>query len=156
MRSRILTRIAPACATLLLAAAPAAAQVAVTDAWVRATVPQQQTSGVYMTLTAAQDARLVGASSPVAAAVEIHQTRMGNNTARMRHARAIELPAAKSVELKPGGYHLMLLGLKRQMKEGESVSIRLIVENKSGNPSSTEIKARVRPIGAAADHQHAD
>ncbi len=142
------------CASLQ-AAAPVAAQVSASDAWVRATVPEQKISGAYMTLTAARDARLVGASSPVAGAVEIHQTSMENNTARMRRAAAIDLPAGKSVQLKPGGYHIMLLNLKRQLKEGDSVAIKLVIEDKSGKPSRVGLKALVRPIGADSGPEHA-
>ena len=134
---------------------PVAAQVSVSDAWVRATVQEQKISGAYMTLTAAQDARLVGASSRAAGAVEIHRTSMESNTARMRRAAAIDLPAGKSVQLRPGGYHIMLLNLKRQLKEGDSVAIRLVIEDKSGKPSRLEVKALVRPIGADSGPAHA-
>lgn len=141
-------------------AGPAAAQmrpqVTVTDAWVRATVPNQKTSGAFMRLTSAQDARLVGARSAAAGAVEFHETRMENNTARMRRRAAIDLPAGRVVEFKSGGYHVMLVDLKRQLKAGDTVPITLVIASGNGAPSALTINAPVRPLSAAgsAEHRH--
>lgn len=142
----------------LLAAGPAAAQVTpqvtVADAWARASVPNQKTSGAFLRLTSAQDARLVGARSPAAGAVEVHETRMENNIARMRRTAAIDLPAGRVVEFKSGGYHLMLLDLKRPLKPGDTVPITLVIEGKGGQPQTVEVKAAVRPLNAATAHAH--
>ena len=115
-----LIRVSSAAFAALLFALPAAAQVTVTDAWVRGTVPQQMATGAFMQLKSAKDAKLVEASSPVAGVVEIHEMKLENNVMRMRAVTALSLPAGRTVELKPGGYHVMLMDLKRQMKEGES------------------------------------
>ena len=141
-------RVQSAALGVLLAASTASAQVTVNDAWVRASVPAQKTSGAYMTITSRDAARLVGASSQVAAVAEIHETRFQNDIARMRPVRAIALPAGRPVQLKPGGYHLMLLDLKRQLKAGESVPIVLQVEDASGKPVNVAVNARV--AGAAS------
>ena len=137
-------------ATLAIAAA-AHAQVTVKDAWVRATVPQQKATGAFMQLTAAQDAKLVAGSSPVAGVVEIHEMVMDNNVMKMRQvAGGLALPAGKTVDLKPGGYHVMLMDLKGQVKDGEMVPVSLVFEGKDGKKQTVEIKAAARPLNTAA------
>jgi hypothetical protein len=127
----------------LLLALPAAAQVTVTDPWVRGTVQGQMATGAFMKLQSANAARLVEASSPVAGVVEIHEMTMQNNVMRMRAVQALDLPAGRAVELKPGGYHVMLMDLKQQMKEGEVVPLTLVVES-AGKRETIEVKAPVR------------
>jgi copper(I)-binding protein len=127
----------------LLPALPAAAQVTVTDPWIRGTVPQQMATGAFMQLKSAQDAKLVEARSPVAGVVEIHEMKLENNVMRMRAVPALELPAGRMVELKPGGYHVMLMDLKQQMKEGEVVPVTLVVES-AGKRETIEVRATVR------------
>ena len=91
----------------------------VSNPWVRATVPAQQVTGAFMTLTAAADLRLVAVSSPQAGMVEIHQMAMENNVMQMRALPdGLALPKGKAIELKPGGYHLMVMDLKRPMLQG--------------------------------------
>ena len=145
--------------TALVAAAfagQAAAQVTVRDAWVRATVPQQKASGAFMQISAAQDTRLVEAKSPVAGVVEIHEMKMENNVMKMRAVPGLDVPAGKGVELKPGGYHVMLMELKEQMKEGASVPVTLVFEGKDKKRETVEVKATVRPLasGAAKSDMH--
>ena len=143
---------------ILLAAAgsPAAfAQVKVDDAWVRATVPQQKATGAFMSLTAAKGARLVEVRSPVAGVVEVHETKMESNVMKMRAVPALELPAGKTVELKPGGYHVMLMALRQQVKEGETVPLTLIVEGPDKKRDTVEVKASVRALAAEAHKGHA-
>jgi periplasmic copper chaperone A len=137
-------------ALLLLAvsSSPCFAQVSVKDAWVRATVPHQKATGAFLQLTAARDSRLVEVRSPVAGSTELHEMSMANNVMKMRAVAAVELPAGKSVEFKPGGYHIMLLGLKAPVKEGESVPLTLVVEGRDGKRESVEAKAIVRPLTA--------
>jgi hypothetical protein len=134
----------------LLVALPAAAQVTVTDPWVRGTVAGQMATGAFMKLQSAKDARLIEASSPVAGVVEIHEMAMENNVMRMRAVNALALPAGRAVELKPGGYHVMLMDLKQQMKEGEVVPVTLVVES-AGKRETIEVKAAVRAPTARND-----
>lgn len=149
-----------AAASIAILASTANAQVTVKDAWVRATVPQQQATGAFMQLSAAKDSKLVSASSPLTPVVEVHEMAMQDNVMRMRQIPAVELPAGKAVDLKPGGYHVMLLDLKQQVKEGDTVPITLVFEGKDGKRESMEIKAPVRALNAAAkpaahgDHKH--
>lgn len=150
----------PLLAAALLAAvtATAQAQVTVKDAWVRATVPQQKATGAFMQLSAAKDTRLVAVRSPLTPIAEVHEMALQDNVMRMRQLPFLALPAGKTVELKPGGYHLMLLDLPRQVKEGESVALTLVFEGADGQRESVEVQAPVRPVhasGAAAGHgQH--
>ena len=130
-------------AAALLVALPAAAQVTVTDPWIRGTVQGQMATGAFMKLQSAKDARLVEAASPVAGVVEIHEMTLENNVMRMRAVKAVSLPAGRVVELKPGGYHVMLMDLKQQMKEGEVVPVTLVVET-AGRREAIEVRAPVR------------
>ena len=144
----LVSRIAIA-ATLLVAGA-AHAQVTVQDAWVRATVPQQKATGAFMRLTAAQDARLVSASSPVAGVTEVHEMKLVDNVMKMRPLPALDLPAGQAVELKPGGYHIMLLDLKQPVAQGSTVPLTLVFETKDGQRTTQELQAPVRAVSATA------
>ena len=147
-----------ALAALILAAFPVMAQVTVKDPWVRATVPAQKATGAFMQITSAQDARLVEAKSPVAGVVEVHEMVMEKDVMKMRAMKGLDLPAGKTVELKPGGYHVMLMDLKEQMKEGTTVPVTLVVESKDRKRSTVEVKAAVKPLTTPAkaepEHKH--
>ena len=137
-------------ATALLAASPAWSQVTVTQPWVRATVAQQKATGAFMTLTSAKDVRLVGASSPAAGTVEVHEMKMAGDVMKMRHVPALPLPAGQAVALTPGGYHLMLLDVKQQFKDGDKVPLTLELEDAQKVRSKLEVLAIVRPLNSAA------
>jgi len=135
----------------------ALAQVTVSEPWVRATVPNQKASGAFMRVQSAQAARLVGVSTPVAGRAELHEMAMENNTMRMRQVDAIDLPAGKAVHLASGGYHVMFFDLKRQLKEGETVPVTLVVQDGSKKNSSVTVEARVLPltyVAPKAGHGH--
>lgn len=150
-----------ACAAALLAAAATSqAQVTVKDAWIRATVPQQQATGAFMQLSAAKDTKLVAASSPLTPVVEVHEMAMKDNVMTMRQIPAVEIAAGQTVALKPGGYHVMLLDLKQQVKAGDTVQLTLTFEGKDGQRESVDVKVPVRALNTAAkpaahgDHKH--
>ena len=124
----------------------ALAQVTVLDPWVRATVPNQKASGAFMRVQSATAARLVGVSTPVAGRAEIHEMAMESNTMRMRQVDVIALPAGKPVNLASGGYHVMLFDLKRQLKEGETVPVTLVVQDAANKKSSVTVEAKVQPV----------
>lgn len=130
--------------------AQAPANVEVKDAWVRATVAQQKSTGAFMQLTAVADTRVVQVSSPIAGVVEIHEMAMDKDVMRMRAVPALPLPAGKTVELKPGGYHVMMMDLKGPVKAGDVVPVTLVLESKDGLRSTLEVKAVARPLGNAA------
>ncbi|MDH5352013.1 MAG: copper chaperone PCu(A)C, partial [Betaproteobacteria bacterium] len=98
-------------------------------------------------------ARLVGVSSPVAGVVEIHQTKMEGGVMRMRPVQAVELPAGKAVELKPGGYHVMLMQVKSPVKEGDTVPLTLVIES-GGKRDAVTILAPVRALTTPAHGKH--
>lgn len=132
------------------------AAVMVRDAWVRPSVPGQSGTGAFMTLTAPAGARLVGVATPAAGVAEVHEMKMEGDTMRMRAIPALELPAGRTVELKPGGYHLMLMDLKQPLAGGTTVPITLQLEDAGGAPSTLELQVPVGvPAGAAAKpHGH--
>ena len=126
---------------------PALAQTTASGAWVRATVAPQQPAGGYLTLTSARGGKLVEVRSPSGMA-EMHEMAMDGNVMRMRQVSAITLPAGKPVELKPGGLHLMLMGLKAPLKPGESVSFTLVIEGLDGKRETLELQAPVKAATA--------
>jgi len=131
----------------LLAAGPAWAQVTVDTPWSRATPPGAKVGAGFMTLKNAGDAdRVVGASSPVAGRVEMHVTVREGDVMKMRQVQGFELPAGGTFELKPGGAHLMLMGLKRPLAKGEKVPLTLKLE-KGGE---LRLELAVEELGARA------
>ena len=136
-----------AAAAVLAIAASAQAQTTIKDAWVRGTVAQQKASGAFMHITSTQGGKLLSVSSPVAGVAEIHEMAMQGDTMRMRAVPALDLPAGKAVELKPGGYHLMLMDLKQQLKAGDSVPLTLVVEGKDGKRETVAVQATVKALG---------
>lgn len=133
---------------LAVLALPAAqAQVRIDEPWVRGTLDGQMATGAFMRITAPATARLIEASSPLAGVVEIHEMRLDNQVMRMRAVAAVDLPAGQTVELKPGGYHVMLMDLRRTLRPGEIVPIRLVIET-AGQRQTVEVGALVRPAVA--------
>jgi len=139
---RIVLGLVLACAVL-----DAVGEVTVKDAWVRGTVPAQTTTGAFMTVTSTVDAKLVGARSPIAKAAEIHESAMHGGVMHMHGVEEVKLPAGKAVELKPGSYHLMLMGLSKPVGEGQKVPITLTVQDAKGAKHTVEVQAEVRALG---------
>jgi copper(I)-binding protein len=131
-------------APALFIALAAQAQVQVGDPWVRATVAPQKATGAFMQLTSAKPAKVVAASSPVAEMVEIHEMKMEDGVMKMRAVDALPLPAGQAVALKPGSYHVMLMGLKQPIKVGETVPLTLTIEGDDKQRSTVEVKAQAR------------
>jgi len=132
----------------LLVASAAQAQVDIKSAWVRATVPHQMGTGAFMQLTAAKETRLVAASSSLTPVVEIHEMKLQDNVMKMRQVDAVNLPAGRTVEFEPGGYHIMLMELKEQVKEGTTVPLTLVFEDRKGQRQTVEVQAPVRALTA--------
>ena len=132
-------------------AANAQAQITVQDAWSRATPPGAKIAAGYLTVRNAGAAdRLVSASSPAAERVETHVTLREGEISRMREVKGYEVPAKGTLELKPGGAHLMLVNIKAPFREGASVPLTLRFE-KAGEVK-TELK--VRPLAGGEPHMH--
>lgn len=154
----------------LAIAAPAVAQQAATrpatsvslptieGGWVRATVPGQQATGAFMRITAPESMQIVGITTPVAAVAELHEMKMEGDVMHMRAVDKLDLPAGKAVELKPGGYHLMLQELKQPLPKGATVPLTLVLRNAKGAESRMELKLPVAlqsPAGGgAAPNKH--
>lgn len=138
-------------AASLAAQATWAANISVTDAWARATVPGQQVSGAYMQIQSDADARLVGVSSPAVPRVEVHEMKMDGGIMRMREVGTIDLPKGKTVSLEPGGFHLMLMDLPKPIAAGEAIPFTLVVES-GGKRQTVEVKAEARAMGGMQHH----
>ena len=131
-----------ALAPLVWAAGPAA--VTVGDPYARAVPPGQPNSGVFMTLRNAstQPRALVAAQSPAAKTVELHTHTNDGGVMRMRKIERIEIPAEGSVQLKPGGLHVMLIGLNGDLAPGGTVALELSFDD----GSKAQVQAPVRTI----------
>lgn len=128
--------------------AAAAEVVTIADPWVRATVPGQQATGAFMTITAHQPVRLVAGRTPVAPVVEIHEMKLVGDRMEMRAmAQGLPIAAGETAELKPGGYHVMLIDLPRPIAAGETVPLTLVFEDAKGGRHEVEVSAPAKPLG---------
>ena len=157
--TRLLNSIRPA--TILLSAAmingAATAQtVTVADAWVRATVAAQRATGAFLKLSIqGADANLIAASSPVAGVTQIHEMAMSEGVMRMREVTGgVPLKAGQSFELKPGGYHIMMMDLKQPVKAGDRVPLTLTFKQANGQQTTTQVDAEVRGLNGQAAMPH--
>jgi len=125
----------------------------VEGAWVRSAVPGQQGTGAFMKLTAAQAMQLVGVATPVAGTAEVHEMKMDGEVMRMRAVPKLDLPAGRTVELKPGGYHVMLMDLKQPLTPGSTVPLTLVLRDAKGVESKLELKVPVT-AAPAGGHKH--
>lgn len=136
------------------------AALKVDDVWVRATVPSQHATGAFMRLTSAVPGRLVAVESDAAKHVEVHEMAMQDNVMKMRQVPGIDLPAGQPVELKPGGYHVMLIDLARQINPGDRIPLTLVVEDAKQQQRRVPVQAEARALNAkagpapAAQHGH--
>ncbi len=128
----------------------AASAITVTDVLCRPTPNGRQVTGCYMTLTSAADDTLVSIESPVAALAQVHETRMESNMMMMRELEAgLPLPAGEAVQLKPGGNHLMLHGVREPLRAGQTVPLTLTF----AKAAPVEVTASVgQPPAADQDH----
>jgi len=142
-------------ALLTLASGTAlAADIDVKEPWVRGTVTGQPATGAFMEVTSKGGAAIIGASSPVAGITEIHEMKMDGGVMKMRAISRLDLPAGKPVKLAPGGYHVMLMDLKKEHKAGETVALTLVVEGADKKRETIEVKAPVKPLGGMDEKKH--
>ena len=135
------------------------ATVDVQGGWVRQSVPGQSGTGAFMKLTAPTGTKLVGISTPAAGVAEVHEMKMEGDTMKMRELTGgLELPAGQTVELKPGGYHVMMMDLKGALAKGATVPFTLKFEDAKGVKTALDLTLPVgAPEGAdagGAEHQH--
>ncbi|HKB53272.1 MAG TPA: copper chaperone PCu(A)C [Ramlibacter sp.] len=128
--------LAPQAPALAQTARPAQMQThslpRVEGAWVRAAVPGQQGTGAFMRITASEHTQLVAVSTPVAGTAEVHEMKMEGEVMKMRPVPQLDLPSGRTVELKPGGYHVMLMDLKQALKPGSTVPMTLVFRDPAG------------------------
>ncbi len=135
-------------AALAMCALSAAAQVDVQNAWARATVKGQSATGAFMLITAKEGAKLVGGSSPLAGVTQVHEMKMEGGVMKMAEVKGgLDLPAGKTVELKPGGYHVMLMDLKEPLAKDTTLALTLVFKDAKGVESKQELKV---PVAAVA------
>jgi periplasmic copper chaperone A len=152
---RVGTSISIGLASICLAwSAAVHAEVTVTGPWVRGMVSGQSETGVFMTIKSTDAVKLVSASSPVAQRAEVHKMTMDQGMMKMRPMDALDIPAHGEVQLKPGGFHLMLLGVAKPLGQGDKVPVTLVFEDKQGKKTSTTVQADVRPLGGAMSDMH--
>lgn len=141
----------------LFACATEAGTLKINHAWVRATPPNAQVAGAFLSIenTSTKPDRLLSASTDVAAKVEIHEMKMDGELMQMRQlSDGLPIPAKQTVTLKPGGIHLMLIAPKRAIVEGQKVAITLVFE-KAGKRSLQFTAAKQPPVTAPeAAHKH--
>jgi len=121
-------------------------QLEVSNAWARATPGKAETGAAYLTIQSPTADRLVSASTPVAKRAELHTMSMEGMVMKMRPLAALDIPAGQAVTLNPGGMHIMLLGLKQPLHEGQSFPLTLTFE-KAG---PREVTVAVGKPGATA------
>lgn len=115
--------------------------IAVESAWARATVPGQTATAGYFTLVnSGGEDRLLSVSSPTADA-SLHSTTMHSGVARMRPVEALEIPAGGTVQLEPGGNHVMLIGLKQPLEAGATVPLNLRFERSGERQVQLQVRS---------------
>ncbi len=146
------------CAALTLASATAAhAQVTVKEPWVRGTVASQKATGAFMQLSTTEAVRLVEVRSGAAKIVEVHEMRMEGDRMMMKAVPGIDLVPGQMLELKPGGFHVMLIDVVKPLNAGDKVPLTLVLEGKDRKRIQVEVSAEVRALNAmpaAQQHQH--
>jgi copper(I)-binding protein len=117
-------------ATLLLSScsAPATEGMEVRDAWARPAL-QGGNGAVYFVIRSSIADEIVGVTSGVAESVEMHESRMTGDVMEMRQAESVPLGAGDDVTFEPGGFHIMLIGLKQDLKNGDEIAINLQFKN---------------------------
>jgi copper(I)-binding protein len=128
-------------------AAPVTPAVSVTEAWARASAGAATTGAAYVTLVGgAQADSLVAVSTPIAATAEVHETTSDNGVSRMRPVPAVAIPPGRTVTFAPGGFHIMLTGLRQTLTAGESFPLTLTF----AHAAPVTVTVQIRPLGHGA------
>ena len=127
--------------------------VTVANAWAKTTVPGGKVSAAYMDIKSSAPVKLLKAETPIAGNVEIHNMSMNDGVMEMKAVEAIDVPANKTVSLKPGGYHVMLKMLAASINQGDSVPIKLTFEGADKKLFTVDVKAKAKE-SSSGDHKH--
>ena len=128
-----------------------AQNVEIREAWIRTSVPGQNATGAFMKITAKDGVKLVGASSPAAGVAEVHEMKMEGDVMKMRAVSGgLDIAAGKTVELRPGGYHVMLMDLKAALQKDSTISLNLVFKDAKGAESKVELKVPVSTTAPGA------
>ena len=133
------------------ACAQAPVPVTVDGAWARPAIPQQDSTGAYMKLTAREPLTLLGAESAAAGIIEIHEMKMVGDVMKMRAVDTLPLAPGQTVELKPGGYHFMLMDLKAPFRAGSEFRLTLRLRDAKGAERKLPVTV---PVKAASSASH--
>ncbi len=123
------------------------------DVWAKTTVPGGSVSAVYMHIKSAKPLRLVKAESSAAATVEIHEMKMKDGVMEMKAVGAVEIPANKMVELKPGGFHIMLFKVTKAINKGDIVPLKLTFEATDKKIFTVDVSAKGQEKDSGS-HKH--
>lgn len=129
---------------LMTTNAYAEANIAIENAWIRASTPGQKVGAAYMTIKSSENVEMVYAETSRAGSVEMHSMTMQNGVMKMRMLESLAVKANQPVNLAPGGLHLMLFDLNAPLKAGEKVSFRLCFKNSAGKILEQTITAPVK------------
>ena len=127
--------------------------VTVSNAWAKTTVPGGKVSAAYMDIKSTAPVKLLKAETSIAGNVEIHNMSMKDGVMEMEAVEAIDVPANKTVSLKPGGYHVMLMMLAASISQGDSVPIKLTFEGADKKTFTVAVKAKAKE-SSSSDHKH--
>lgn len=151
-----------AAAIVIAASAAAHAQTTVTEAWARATMPQQKATAVFGKIVSPTGGKVVAVSSPVAGVAEVHEMKMEGDTMKMRAIEGgLVLPAGQPVVLAPRSTHVMLMDLNRSLADGETLPLTLVIEGAGGKRETLTLQVPVKADmgmghgeGHGAMHKH--
>ncbi|RJF91996.1 copper chaperone PCu(A)C [Noviherbaspirillum saxi] len=127
-------------------ASSAFAEVSITDAWARATVPGQPVGAIYMKISSSTATRMVSAETDAAKQVQVHDMHMHDGVMRMREHGQLDVTPGQTVELAPGGKHLMLMGLTKPLVAGESVTVKMTFEDAKNKKSTSIVTVPIRAL----------
>ncbi|NOT17004.1 MAG: copper chaperone PCu(A)C [Sulfuriferula sp.] len=133
--------------SLIFAQTAFAADIKVSNAWMRATAPGQAVAGAFMDITSPVNAQLISATSPAAGKLELHTMSMDKGIMDMHEVKQIDLPKGKTISLAPGGLHVMLFDLKQAMKQGDSIPMKLDIVTANKKHQYININVSVRDLG---------
>ncbi len=117
------------------------APVTVSEVWVKTTVPGSAVSAAYMHIKSTKSVKLLKVESAIAGMVEIHSMKMDRGVMEMNAVDVVDVPANKAVELKPGGFHVMLMNVKRPINNGDKIPLTLTFEGAEKKPFKINVEA---------------